>query len=206
MVFLPSHRWLALSAVLLGALTGCAHAPGPLETGAAYARALEEDRLADAYALTSVPAGQRPAFLQRYADAQARQSRAHEVRASLEALQARGPALALAQTPEGWRILEADPEEAPRVLLRRFLDAVDAGDWQLSWSLLSGPLRERYTPRRLHEDFQREPLAAERLERARLSLKGPLQETEAGVNFPLGGERAVRLVREGGEFRVAALE
>jgi len=67
-------------------------------------------------------------------------------------------------------------------------------------------LRARYTPERLRDDFKREPLADERVRRARLALKGPVRLSASGAEFPLGKDRAVRLVREAGEYRVAAIE
>lgn len=193
-------------ALALGAV-GCAHAPGPVEVASNYARALEEGRLAEASALTSASAEERSAFLQRYADPQARQARVVQVRSALSQLQAHSPGLSLLQAKEGWRVVEEKPaDDAPRQLLTRFAQAVEGGHWEAAWALLSEPLRERYTPERLHEDFQREPLATERLRRAWLAAEGPVRVTEEGAEFALGAERAVRLVREAGEYRVAALE
>jgi hypothetical protein len=97
-------------------------------------------------------------------------------------------------------------EDAPRAVLTRFLDGVEAGDWEGAWSLLSAPLRARYTPERLHEDFTREPLAGERVRRARLVVAGPVRLTATGAEFPLGPERAVRLEREAETYRVTGLE
>jgi hypothetical protein len=195
---------LSLAAALVA--MGCAHAPGPKEVASAYARALEENRLADARALTNAPPEEQPAFTEHYADASVRKARAEEVRAALPELQARAPALTLLQTPEGWRVVEEKPADVPRAVLNRFLDAVEAGDWATAWSLLSDPLRTRYTPERLREDFKREPLSAERVRRARLALEGEVKVTGVGAEFPIGKERAVRLVREAGEYRVAAIE
>lgn len=201
--------WLSLSTLsLVAALTapGCAHVPGPQEVASSYARALEENRLEDAYALTSAPPDARQSFLEHYGNASVRLARVEEVRAALPELQARAAALTLLQAKEGWRVVEEAPADAPREAMERFLDAVDASDWATAWSLLSGPLRSRYTPERLREDFKREPLAAERVRRARLALRGPVKVTGAEAEFPVGQERAVRLVREAGEYRVAALE
>ncbi len=203
----PSRSIPCLAALL--ALAGCAHTPGPGDVARAYAQALEEDRLADAYALTSgTPEGQ-PAFLTHYKDAGVRQARVAEVRAALPELQARAPALVLRPAPEapkGWRVLEEQPADAPREALSGFLGAVETGHWVSAWGLLSEPLRARYTPERLHADYEREPLAAERVRRARLAVKGPVRVTDGTAEFPLGPERAVRLVREAGEYRVDALE
>jgi signal peptide peptidase SppA len=97
-------------------------------------------------------------------------------------------------------------EDGARDALGRFLSAVEAAEWPLAWSLLHGPLRTRYTPERLREDFLREPLASERLRRARLAWQGPVRVAGAEARFPLGDERAVRLLQEEGSWRVVALE
>jgi len=188
--------------------TGCSHtAAGPREVATAYARALEENRLADAQALTTAPPEEQQSFQERYADASVRQARVAEVRAAVPELQARAPALTLLQTKEGWRVIEEKQGDAPRETLGRFLGAVEAGDWTTAWSLLSEPLRARYTPERLREDFKREPLATERVRRARLALKtGQVKVTATGAELPVGKDGAVRLVREAGEYRVASIE
>ena len=59
---------------------------------------------------------------------------------------------------------------------------------------------------RLREDFKSEPLAAERVRRARLALKGPVKLTGSEALFPIGKDRTVRLVREAGEYRISAIE
>jgi hypothetical protein len=197
---------LTTLSLTLALAAGCAHSPGPAEVAAAYARALEEGRLEEAHALTNLPPEERPAFLEHYTDPESRRARAQEVLAALPELRATAPSLTLTHGIEGWRVVEQQPGEAPRATLGRFLDAVEAGEWSLAWSLLHGPLRARYTPERLREDFQREPLAPERLRRARLAWQGPVRVTRSGAEFPLGDERAVRLVREGGAWRVAAIE
>ncbi len=125
---------------------------------------------------------------------------------ALPELQAQAPALTVLQTPMGWRVVEKEAEDAPRETLNRFLDAVKGRDWPTAWSLLSAPLRARYTPERLRDDFKREPLSAERVHRARLALQGPVRLSASGAEFPIGEDRAVRLVREAGEYRVATIE
>jgi hypothetical protein len=185
---------------------GCAHAPGPASVAESYARALEQGRLAEAYALTQgAPEGQQ-AFLERYATPEARRARAAEVRAAQASLRAEGPSLSMVQRGRAWRVVEVAPEEAARAVLERFLSAVEAGEWATAWSLLAGPVRSRYTPERLRSDYEREPLAAERVRRARLALEGSVRLEEGEARLPLDGEAAVRLVLEGGEYRVAAME
>ena len=92
-------------------------------------------------------------------------------------------------------------------MLAEFIDAAEAGDFRRAYQLLSGEWRARYTPARLEQDFEDEPLARERLERARGALsRGALFVGAEVAEFPIGAGRAVRLVREHGDFRVAALE
>ena len=202
----PGLPPLLVALAVSACLEGCAHAPGPREVALRYARALEEGRVEEASALTGLSPEERAAFLARYADAGTREARAAQVRAALPELQFQGPALTLRESEAGWRVVEAPPQDAPRACLTAFLDAVEAPDWDTAWSLLSSPLRARYTPERLREDFQREPLAAERVRRSRLALKGAVQVSETGAAFPLDEERAVRLTREGDGYRVASLE
>lgn len=187
-------------------LTGCATSREPTSVAEEYARALEDGRVADAYALTVGGPEEEAAFLERYADADARKARAADVRTGAPLLEARAPSLTVAQSPEGWRVVEARPADVPRAALRRFIDKVEARDWKSAWELLAGPLRARYTPDRLRDDFEREPLAKERLRRARLALNTHVRVGAGEAVFPLGDERAVRLVLEDGEYRIAAIE
>ncbi|EAU61721.1 hypothetical protein STIAU_6577 [Stigmatella aurantiaca DW4/3-1] len=177
-----------------------------MPTAEAYAKALEENRLPQAYALTTgLPEGE-AAFRSRYADPAARRERAAAVRAGLPLLEGHAPALTMERRESSWRVVETLPTDEVKATLARFLNAAETTDWEKAWSLLSAPLRARYTPDRLREDFHREPLARERLRRARLALKGDVKVSGAEATFSLGAERAVRLVLEAGEYRVAAIE
>lgn len=98
-----------------------------------------------------------------------------------------------------------DAQEAKEVL-GDFIAAASARDFARAYLLLAGTLRARYTPQRLAEDFDAEPLAKERLERARQALRLPPALHGDVAEFAIGPEKAVRLVRENGTFRVAALE
>jgi hypothetical protein len=188
-------------------LTACATTPRePVSVAEAYARALDEGRLREAYALTNGGPEGEVAFLERYSDETARRERAAAVRAGTAVLEARAPSLTLAKGAQGWRVVESRPADVPRAALSRFLDTVEARDWKTAWSLLAAPLRARYTPERLREDFEREPLAKERLRRARLALNANVRVGAGEALFPLGEERAVVLLLEDGEYRVAALE
>jgi hypothetical protein len=186
---------------------GCVTAQPPERIATAYAMALMEGRLDDAYAL--LDPRQRPdreAFLAVYADDAQRITRAEAILKSLGELRATSPELTLVHDAEGWRVADPPPDLAPRQALERFVGAVDRRDFQQAYLLLSQSWRERYTPQRLEKDFAQEPLARERVERARAALAGPCAVTADGADFPLGDGKAVRLVKEGGAYKVAALE
>jgi hypothetical protein len=185
---------------------GCATPKGPVDVAEAYAKALEAGELSEAYALTTgLPEGE-PGFRERYAEVTARRERAAAVRAAASELEARAPNLILERREAAWRVVETRPTDEAKAALTRFLNAVEARDWEKAWSQLSAPLRSRYTPDRFREDFLREPLAKERLRRARLALRGNVKVTASEASFPLGADRAVRLVLEEGEYRVASIE
>ncbi|MBL8956510.1 MAG: hypothetical protein JNK82_37390, partial [Myxococcaceae bacterium] len=92
-------------------------------------------------------------------------------------------------------------------VLTEFLDAAEAGRFDAALALLSTSWRNRYTAKRFEDDFGREPLARERLARARAALQGGAWVVDAaGAQLPLGEGRAVRLEREGEAFKLVALE
>ena len=100
----------------------------------------------------------------------------------------------------------AAPTATATEALAAFIEAANAGDFDRAYALLSGDWRARYTPERLRSDFEAEPLAKERLERARVaSAQAPVVRGDV-AEFPIGAGKAVRLVKENGNFRVAALE
>jgi hypothetical protein len=98
------------------------------------------------------------------------------------------------------------PGQAAGEVLAAFIAAAEARDFERAYLLLCGALRARYTPDRLQRDFDNEPLARERLERARQALRQEATLRGDFAEFPLGAGKAVRLVREDGSFRVASLE
>jgi len=100
----------------------------------------------------------------------------------------------------------SSPDAGSAAVLRRFLDAADVGDFDTAYQLLTESWRARYTPERLKRDFALEPRAKDLLARARVALKGSAREVADGVEYPIGDGSAVRLVREGGAFKIAALE
>jgi len=98
------------------------------------------------------------------------------------------------------------PNQAAGEVLAEFIAAAEARDFERAYLLLCGALRARYTPERLQRDFDNEPLAKERLERARQALRQEATLRGDFAEFPVGAGKAVRLVREDGTFRVASLE
>ena len=193
-------------------MLGCQTTPTPEVTAEAYAQALRENRLSDAYALTASAHDSQSltqqAFEQRYADPQLRTQRAEAIDqglASNTVTASVGP-LTLIRENGAWRVLETVDGAAARSVLESFLDAAEHGDFRRAYELLSAPLRARYTPKRLEQDFKAEPLAKERLARAREALSHPAVVKGDRVLFPIAGGRAVQLVLENGAYRVLAIE
>ncbi len=203
-------RFLPLGFALAGCVTTAPTLNGPEHVARAYADALAQGRVDDAWAL-SAPID-RAQFAVRYADAAARARRAAEVRKAAEGQP--DAAVALETRAQGWRVIEADFErtvplrddEAARAVVAHFLAAVDAGDFDAVFADLAAPWRARYTPARLKSDFAAEPAVAERLARIRAAIGGAWVSTMAGPQLPLGDGRALKLQREGAALKVAALE
>ncbi len=174
-----------------------------------YARALDEGRVDDAWAL-SAPLD-RDQFAARYAEAGARRRRAYAIAHAAEGQPS--AAVALEVRESGWRVIEppapaalvAD-EELARALIAHFLAAVASGDFDSVLGDLAASWRAKYTPARLRSDFSTEPSAQIRLERIRAALPGRWEVTLAGPQLPLGEGKTLRLLREGGALKVAALE
>lgn len=112
----------------------------------------------------------------------------------------------------GCRTLGRDSGEAlatstpPAAVVEAFVEASLSHHFRRSHALLAAPLRQRYTPATLERDFFAAPGVQARLERAREASGLPPRKTPDGVEFPLEGVGAVRLVAEAGSFRVVALE
>jgi hypothetical protein len=198
-------RWILIAGVCLAAC----RTVGPGDVADAYGQALAEHRLEDAYALTSSAYRARTpfaAFAAACADSAACAQRAVAATAFRGHWTARTQTLAVVDEGGQWRVEELTAAVGPTQVLDAFLSAVNRGDFNAAWTLLASPLRARYTPERLKEDFEREPLAKERLERARKASEAA-PKLEAGVAaFSVGGGKAVQLVLEEGAYRVAALE
>ncbi len=193
--------WAVLAVIFLS----CRAARGPDEVAQAYAAALREGRLDDAHALTPSTGGESlDAFRARYASEETRKARAAQVEASRPLLVASAPGLWLMREGEGWRVRE-EPAQATEVL-RRFIGCALAKDFECAYPLLASPLRARYTPRTLAADFEAEPAARDRLARALSASEQAPQLQGVQASFPIGEGKAIRLVLEGTEYKVAALE
>lgn len=196
-------------ALPLCAVIACRAGDGPSGLAERYARALEDDRLGDAYALGSERFRAEvsfEAFARHYASAELRLARAREL-GTPGAWEAVERALIAREEPGGWRVEEpALVEGGPKSALEGFLDAVDRGDFAAAYLRLSGRWRALYTAESFAADFASDPGARERVARARLALQGPLRWGPDGVELPIGADRAVKLVREGDAYRLAAIE
>jgi len=189
-------------------LAGC-RTLGPDAAAESYAQALRENRLDDAYALTTadyrarVPKEQ---FAARYADEVRRNERATAILAAVPQMRAKTLEIEAAREEGDWRVEEVIPSEGPREALGKFLDAVAANDFEAAYRMLAGSWRAKYTPARFKADFAAEPLAKERLDRARAALGSEILWKGETAELAVGDGKSVKLVREGGAFKVAALE
>jgi hypothetical protein len=204
-----------MKSFLLGALcalSACAHlgpAPaGPESAARAYADALAEGRLDAAFALSTGLDQQR--FADCYSDAKVRSQRAAAVRAAADG--SGSGSLKLVLESGGWRVQELEPakpqvQEEAKTVLTKFLDLAEGGDFEAALQLLGSQWRARDTAQRFKEDFGREPLAKERLQRARAALgEGRWIMAADGAQLQLAAGHAVRLAREADGFKVVALE
>jgi hypothetical protein len=199
----------ALAGVGAALLCSCATAPAPERVATRYAEALRDGKLDAAYEL--LDEGTRPdaaAFRAQYATDDARRARADAILGSLPSMRASSGELELVRAGGAWRVADPPPQTAPRQALERFLSSVEGGDFKAAYLLLAQPWRDRYTPQRLEKDFALEPQAKDRVARVRAALGGrvSLEVSREGARLPLGGGRAVQLVREGGGYKIAALE
>ena len=98
-------------------------------------------------------------------------------------------------------------EAGPKRALEAFLATAEKGDFEACYRELSGPLRERYTPARLAEDFQAvKGIALDKLARARSAMSASPHLEDGRAEFPISESKAVRLVLEAGAWKIAALE
>jgi hypothetical protein len=190
-------------------MCSCATGPAPERVAARYAEALRDGKLDAAYEL--LDEGSRPdaaTFRAQYATEAARHARAEAILASLQAMRATSGEVELVRQGDAWRVADPPPQAAPRQALERFVSSVEGGDFQAAYLLLAQSWRDRYTPQRLEKDFALEPQAKDRVARVRAALGGKVEVevSREGARLPLGNGRAVQLVKEGGGYKIAALE
>ncbi len=101
------------------------------------------------------------------------------------------------------------PESDARAVLDRFSAAVAGGRFDVAYPLLSARWRSRATPSQLASDLAASGAvgrdAVERV-RALLAAGAPVSVNGDTAALPIAGDKAARLVREGGAWRVDALE
>lgn len=115
-----------------------------------------------------------------------------------------GPVVERPIAPVEVPVVAADAEV--RAVATRFVDAAERHDFSAVFSMLSGPLRDRYTPERLARDFEAEPLSKERLARIRAAMNQPFTLSASKAVLSMGATSAFTLVHEPGGWRVASLE
>ncbi len=93
-----------------------------------------------------------------------------------------------------------------RGAVKAFVEAAEARDFAAAWRLLAGPWRDRYTPERLAEDFEREPRGPGLVSRLKASLGAPVVVDGPKATLLVGGARVARLVLEPSGWRLESLD
>ncbi len=100
-----------------------------------------------------------------------------------------------------------DQRDDPRQTVGQFLGAIGRNDFDTAFGLLASPWRERYTPARLSLDYSAvRGVAQDKLARIRASPDSAWRIAADQADLPIAQGKAVRLVRENGAWRIAALE
>ncbi len=103
----------------------------------------------------------------------------------------------------------AERDDDPRSVLERFAAALDGARFEEAYSLLSARWRARSTPARLRSDLAASGAAGrDAVERVRalLARGAALSVGEDRATLSVADGKAARLLREGGSWRVDALE
>jgi hypothetical protein len=211
---------LLLSGVVAGLPLGCAHRPeAPAITVAAFGAALARGDLAAAYALTSTEFRRRmpfqafaagfktgsdePAALGKRMVAEApRIPPRVEVELSL------GERVPLLLEPGGWRIdgpvYQAWGQGTARAALRTFVRALDERRYDVVLRLVPDRYRAGLSAEKLRAywegDHKKDNQAL--LAELRAALDAPLAESADEAHLPYPPGRELRLIREGGEWKV----
>jgi hypothetical protein len=212
----------ALAAVLVLALTGCLGGSAgatPESAVAAFASALREGRVRDAYSLMSASYRRRVSYeeFERYF-----RDYPVEVRETARALsQRRGPAeeeahveygegeqLRLVREGGDWRVatdlVDFYDQTTPRAALRSFVRAMERRRYDVVLRLIPEPDREGMTEERMREAWEGEGReAVERLlANLRAALDNPIEEVGDRATMVYGDRFRVQFVRERGAWRI----
>jgi hypothetical protein len=210
------------------ALAGCPAPKGaaPEETLAAYLRALEGNRLDEAYGLMSADyrkTHDRAAFeraLQKADRKAAGQLKGTQVTIEAEIELGEGDKLPLVLEHGEWKLgrdpLDFYPQRTPEEAMRSFLRAVENKRYDVVLRFVPARYRATITTDKLRERWEgekRQELLGQ-LERVRAHLGEPLVLAPAGdeAQLPLpdapdsNGRKQARLVKEDGAWKVDALE
>jgi hypothetical protein len=220
-----SAALLSAGALWSALLPACAHQPeGPAVAAAAFGAALAHGDLRGAYALTSAELQHRLPFA---AFAAGIKAGAGEPGALGERLVAEAPRIAprveiqLAlgeQVPlvlEGgrWRVdapvYELWGQGTPRAALRTFIRAVDERRYDVLLRLIPDRYRAASTADKLRlywESGARAEHNRALLAELRAAVTGPMVESADQAHLPYAADREVRLVREGGEWKIEDLD
>lgn len=95
---------------------------------------------------------------------------------------------------------------AAHEMVKSFVAACEARQFEAVHALLAKPLRERYSVERLANDFAAEPRAADRLALIKLQLTRTLVEAADTASLEWATGKSLRLVREAEGWRISALE
>ena len=91
--------------------------------------------------------------------------------------------------------------------MEAFIEAAKRGDFEVCYQALASPLRERYTPSRLAQDFTAvKGTAEDKLERAKAALAHEPRMESGRAEFAISDRKAVKLVYEPDGWKVSALE
>lgn len=103
-------------------------------------------------------------------------------------------------------VVAVDAQAPMRAVVRAFVAAAEAKEFEVVRGLLVRSLRERYSGALLARDFGAEPLAAARVAQIKAKVDGAFVERGESATLSWAEGRAVRLAREEGEWRISALE
>lgn len=213
-------RLTALGLTVALGLAACAHGPEePSATMASFGAALTRGDLRAAYQLTSLAfqrrmpyeafaaaltaAGSEPAAL-----GQRLVAEAGAVAPRVAVTLALGEEVPLVLEGGRWRIdgpvYEAWGQGTPRAAIRTFIRALDAHRYDIVLRLVPDRYRAGLSADRLRAFWEGEHREEHQalLARVRAAAQGPITETGDEARLSVAPDRVVRLVREGGQWRI----